>query len=137
MELGDLEWFAEHAHRVVVVDVDDRAAAFAITLLPGSSYQSPNYGWFRDRYDDFVYLDRIAVGEPWRRKGLASLIYDEMERDARSRSRMCCEVDLDPPNPASLAFHAGRGYAEVGQLRNAKGKLLTMLTREFPADAAR
>ena len=26
------------------------------------------------------------------------------------------EVNLDPPNEASLAFHRARGYSEVGQL---------------------
>jgi predicted GNAT superfamily acetyltransferase len=131
-----LAWFAEHAHKVVVVDDGGVAAAFAVTLLPGSTYQSPNYGWFAERYGDFLYLDRIAVGEGWRRRGLGSLIYDEMERDAIAHSRLCCEVDLDPPNPPSLAFHASRGYHEVGQLRNAKGKLLTMLTKELGADTA-
>lgn len=126
-----LEWFVENGHRVVVIDDDGSTAAFTVTLLPGSAYRSPNYGWFTERYADFLYLDRIAVGEPWRRRGLGTLIYDAMERDAVGHARLCCEVDLDPPNPASLAFHASRGYQEVGQLRNANGKLLTMLAKEF------
>ena len=28
---------------------------------------------------------------------------------------MTLEVNVDPPNPPSLAFHAGRGYVEVGR----------------------
>lgn len=27
---------------------------------------------------------------------------------------VCCEVNSDPPNPASDAFHARLGFAEVG-----------------------
>jgi len=28
---------------------------------------------------------------------------------------MTLEVNVDPPNPPSLAFHSGRGYVEVGR----------------------
>jgi len=133
MDEASLRWFVGHAHRVVVVEAAGEVAAFAVVLLPGTGYESPNYCWFSDRYDDFVYLDRIAVGERWKRQGLGTAIYDEMEREASAHSRLCCEVDVDPPNHASLAFHESRGYEETGQLRNAQGKVLTMLVKEIAA----
>ena len=27
---------------------------------------------------------------------------------------LVCEVDIDPPNEASLAFHRSRGFEEIG-----------------------
>ena len=104
-------------------------AAFTIVLEPGTRYWSDNYAWFTERYEDLWYLDRIAVDARWRRHGLATALYDEMELGAASHGRLCCEVDLDPPNRPSLAFHAARGYLEVGQRRDQSGKLLTMLEK--------
>jgi predicted GNAT superfamily acetyltransferase len=39
-----------------------------------------------------------------------------MERTAAGHGRMCLEVNLIPRNDASLAFHASRGYIELGRL---------------------
>ena len=44
-----------------VCEVDSEVAAFAIAYPPGTSYDSVNYLWHADRFDDFLYLDRIAV----------------------------------------------------------------------------
>ena len=30
-------------------------------------------------------------------------------------SLLCCEVNLEPPNPGSLRFHQRIGFTEVGQ----------------------
>ena len=45
-------------------------------------------------------------------------MYDALEGAARPRGRMLLEVSSEPPNRASLAFHAARGYREVGRLRH-------------------
>lgn len=42
---------------------------------------------------------------------------------------VCCDVNLDPPNPASDSFHAGFGFAEVGRARLASGKQVRYLVR--------
>ena len=42
-------------------------------------------------------------------------VYDEIEARARLAPVMCLEVNLDPPNEPSLAFHRRRGYVEVGR----------------------
>ncbi len=125
-----LFWFVEHA-RVVVIDVDGVVAAFAVVVEPGTSYSSPNYAWFSGRYERFLYLDRIAVAGNWRRRGIGSIIYDDSERKAARWGRLLCEVDLEPPNAASLAFHRSRGFVEVGQLRSRHGKMLIMLAKEL------
>ena len=44
--------------------------------------------------------------------------------------RMALEVNLLPPNPGSLAFHAGRGYAEVGRLGD-PAHLVSLMTKEL------
>jgi uncharacterized protein len=117
------------AERLLVVEAAGAIAAFAVAYGPGARYESPNYAWFSRRYDDFLYLDRIAVGTKFRRRGIATLLYDEMETAAKAHGRMVCEVYTEPPNPGSLAFHAARGYQEVERIVRADGHAYVMLAK--------
>ncbi len=91
-------------------------SAFLLAFDEGADYDSPNYLWFRERYPRFVYVDRIVVDSKARGQGLARLLYDDLFRLAVAADHeiVCCEVNSDPPNPASDAFHTRLGFAEVG-----------------------
>ena len=103
--------------RFDVVEADGVFAGFVITFGPGTAYDSENYRWFGARHGDrFSYLDRFVLRPEHRRLGVGGFVYDEVERDATPYGLMALEVNLVPPNDPSLAFHAGRGYAEVGRL---------------------
>ncbi|MGN6132719.1 MAG: GNAT family N-acetyltransferase [Nocardioidaceae bacterium] len=106
----------ELADRFDVVEVDGAFAGFVLTFAPGTSYDSENYRWFSERYDDFYYLDRIVLEESMRRRGLGTFVYDEVEVTGKPHGRLLLEVNLLPRNDVSLAFHAQRGYQEVGRL---------------------
>lgn len=93
------------------------ADALLIALDQNAAYDSPNFIWFRDRFDRFVYVDRVIVSPQMRGHGLARRLYEDLF-DAAARAghvRVCCEVNADPPNPASDAFHAAMGFDVVGQ----------------------
>ena len=62
-----------------MIDVDGAFAGFVITFAAGSAYDGENFAWFSERYDDFCYLDRVVIHEDFRRRGLGSLVYDELE----------------------------------------------------------
>jgi predicted GNAT superfamily acetyltransferase len=122
------------AHRAAaaflwVCVVEGQVAAFTIAYLPGTSYASMNYRWHAERFDDFVYLDRIAVDPSFRRRGIAAAIYDRMEAEAAPHGRMVCEVNSNPPNEASLAFHRARGYRELGHLTQPDGHQVALLEK--------
>jgi predicted GNAT superfamily acetyltransferase len=105
------------ADRFDVVDVDGAFGGFVVTFGPGTSYDSENYRWFTDRYADrFYYLDRIVLSDRFRRRGLGTFVYDEVEDVARKYDRLALEVNLVPRNGPSLAFHERRGFTEVGRL---------------------
>lgn len=105
------------ANRFDVIEDDGQFAGFVLTFEPGTPYDSENYAWFTERHGDrFYYLDRIVLHEEHRRRGLGGFVYDEVERLARPRGRLALEVNLTPRNDASLAFHAARGFVEVGRL---------------------
>ncbi len=92
------------------------AAALLITFDQDAGYDSPNFKWFQARHPRFVYVDRIVVSGRHRGKGLATLLYRDLFERARvtGHDRIVCEVNLEPPNPGSDAFHTKLGFAEVG-----------------------
>lgn len=132
-----LQWLISLAHSALAVDHEGRLAGFALAITPGGSYDSENYRWFAARYERFLYLDRIAVCAQLRRQGIATLLYDAMEAAAEPFERMVCEVNVEPPNPASLAFHGARGYVELGRLAHGEHKLVALLAKELTSGSAR
>lgn len=121
------------AARADVIDVDGSVAGFVLTFAADSAYAGLNFAWFRHRYGDagVYYLDRVVVADSHRPQGLAGLVYDAIEADAAAQcGRMCLEVNVEPPNEPSLAFHRGRGYAEVGR-RTFDGHAVAMMTKEL------
>jgi predicted GNAT superfamily acetyltransferase len=116
MDEARLHEVRETADRFDVLDVDGAFAGFVITFAPGTAYDSENYRWFAARHERFYYLDRIVLHEGFRRRGLGGQVYDEIERIAAPYTRLALEVNLVPRNDVSLAFHAARGYREVGRL---------------------
>jgi predicted GNAT superfamily acetyltransferase len=90
--------------------------AFLLAFDQGAHYDSPNFLWFRSRYPRFVYVDRIVVVSSARGHGHARRLYDDLfeQAIAAGHDRVVCEVNSNPPNPASDAFHAALGFVEVG-----------------------
>lgn len=112
-ELAGLAAQAFHFH---VARVGDSLAGFLLSLAPGADYGSLNYRWFSERYEQFVYVDRIVVADDHHGLGIGRRLYAGLERAmAGFAPSLTCEVNLAPANPGSLAFHGRLGFAEVGQ----------------------
>jgi predicted GNAT superfamily acetyltransferase len=125
----ELSWLepARLAHLVGEAFVARRvgvADALLLTFDQAADYDSPNFLWFRERYDAFVYVDRVVVADAARGRGLARRLYDDLFAAARAAGhvRIVCEVNSDPPNPASDAFHAALGFVPVGTAEIHGGK---------------
>ncbi|GGK01406.1 acetyltransferase [Pilimelia anulata] len=115
LDAGRLARFRDEWGRVDVLDAGGAFAGFVVTVESGTTYDSVNYAWFAQRFDRFLYLDRIVVHPDFRRRGLAGLAYDGVEARAAAYGRLTLEVNLIPRNDPSLAFHDARGYREIGQ----------------------
>ena len=89
--------------------------AFILCFDQDAGYDSPNFLWFRERYPRFVYVDRVVVAAKARGRGHARRLYEDLFDHVRRAGHavVTCEVNADPPNPASDAFHAALGFAEV------------------------
>jgi predicted GNAT superfamily acetyltransferase len=106
--------------------------AFLIAFDEAADYASANFRWFKARYPRFVYIDRVITAPAARGRGYARALYEDVfaRAVAAGHALIACEVNLEPPNPASDAFHARLGFAEVGRARLAStGKTVRYLTR--------
>lgn len=121
----------------LTAEVDGQFAGFCILFAQDAPYQSLNYQWFSRNYDDFVYLDRIAVHPDFRRYGIGRAFYAEViERFTGEYAVLCCEVNVRPRNDASLAFHQSIGFEEIAQQDTDGGNKtvsLLALPLELPA----
>ena len=90
--------------------------AFIMTFDQEANYDSPNFLWFCERYERFIYVDRVVVAAHARGRGHARRLYQDLFEHAgrAGHTLVTCEVNTDPPNPASDAFHAALGFTEVG-----------------------
>ena len=133
VDIEQMHWLASNATYFRVAKAQERLAAFLIGLRPGTAYGSLNYGWFCDRYEDFAYIDRVAVAAWARRHGLASRLYDDFAAAMPdSVTIMTCEVNTQPPNEESMRFHKQLGFREVGTLATENGnKTVALLLRDL------
>ena len=115
----------------LVATVDgDEPAGFCIVLPPGADYGSVNYRWFAERYDDFVYLDRVAIVPSAQGRGLGRALYDEVERLVDA-TWFTLEVNVRPRNDGSLAFHDRLGFVEVGQQETPYGARVSLMAKRL------
>ncbi len=107
----------------------DALLGFIIGMRPGSDYASENYRFFDARSADFLYVDRIVIDAARRGEGIGRALYDavfELARGAGLRE-VTCEVNLDPPNPGSLSFHARLGFQRIGEQETKNGSVTVAL----------
>lgn len=135
MDADDYRRIVGWAHRILVAEAAIGAggikpAGFMILVRPGSAYPSLNFAWFETRFDHHLYVDRIAVSETARGAGIGRALYDAALRIATANDdrRITCEVNVDPPNPESMAFHTRLGFRHLLD-RPWKDKIVAMLER--------
>ena len=104
---------------------------FLLALDHDADYASPNFLWFRRRLARFVYVDRIAIVKSARGRGVARRLYLDLFEQARAagHTRIVCEVNIDPPNSASDAFHAGFKFTEIGRADISANKSVRYMTK--------
>jgi predicted GNAT superfamily acetyltransferase len=137
VSVDGFEWFLGVADWFRLVEIDGELAGFLLGLRPGRPYDSLNYRWFCERYRDFFYIDRLAVDDRFRRRGVASTLYADIERRARALDArmLACEVNLKPRNEVSLDYHAHHGFLEVGRQDTDDGaKRVSLMIKTLVAD---
>ena len=113
-DMGRLKSLLDWSSHLIVIKKDE-IAGFIILMREGQDYDSLNYDFFNSQDYPFLYVDRIAIKDGHRRKGLGRKIYKKTIEIAEGLDVIaCCEVNTIPRNEPSLAFHENFGFKEVG-----------------------
>ncbi len=116
LDAARMRWFHANASYFRVAEVDGVIAGFLMAMHASVDYSSPNFLWFRERYPEFVYIDRIVIAEPYRGLGLGRIFYCDVTSYAEVRvPLLTCEVFLEPRDDVAVLFHGTYGFNEVGQ----------------------
>lgn len=110
---------------------DPAIAGFLLALPETATYGSINFGYFKSRYPNFAYVDRVVVNAGYRRGGIGRQLYAFLIESAQRKERITCEVNVRPPNPVSLSFHTSLGFAAVAEQDTEGGaKRVALMVRE-------
>jgi uncharacterized protein len=123
LDQPSLEWMIAHSFYQVTQGAD----GLLITFDQDAPYEGINFHWFKARFDRFIYVDRIVISAHARCHGLAKKYYTQLFDRAinAGHTRITCEINLDPPNEASMCFHAQMGFTQIGQAILENGKTVS------------
>jgi predicted GNAT superfamily acetyltransferase len=94
-----------------LVTVKEKFVGFAFIMDCKSDYKSLNYKFFKNSFENFLYVDRVAFLEEFQRKGYGTELYNEIYKIANNLGfPLCCEVNTIPLNKQSLDFHNKFGF---------------------------
>lgn len=133
MDAALLNRFYQHADYFRVAEVDGHLAGFLIALRDSTPHDSSNFQWFRAHCDQFVYIDRVVIGDLHRGHGLGRTFYADVQSYAEVRSpNLACEVFLEPRDDISVLFHGTFGFQETGQqVMPETGRRVSLLLKEL------
>ena len=94
---------------------DNEIKGFIICFREKSSYDSSNYKFFSNTESKFLYIDRIAIKDSFRRQGIGKSFYELIKKIAATKEiPLCCEVNTFPENLISRKFHENFGFKKIG-----------------------
>jgi predicted GNAT superfamily acetyltransferase len=119
----------ENASWGLLATQGEEIAGFVLCFDPGVEYDSENYRYFESHFDSHFYIDRIVIAKSFRGAGLGVALYESVFEEAKKRGAesVTCEVNLDPPNPVSIAFHRRMGFGDVGTQDTKGGSVVVQL----------
>ncbi|MFT5222527.1 MAG: putative GNAT superfamily acetyltransferase [Glaciecola sp.] len=100
----------------LVAEVEGAFAGFIFALPDGlDDFSALNYRWFEENLDSWLYVERVVVADGNQGRGIGRKFYDHlMERT--DRRHLVSEVNTNPRNDASLAFHDRFDFEPIGEL---------------------
>ena len=114
VNLNEMQHFLKIVDYFKTLKINNKVAGFLIALTPGKDYNSVNYKWFENKYESFMYVDRIVVAPTYQGHGFGTAFYNDLSNFSKNIiPRITCEVNINPPNKESMLFHTKYGFKQV------------------------
>ncbi len=134
VSIDEFLWFFKRSlYFKVSVNEKEQVCGFLLVLPTGLDYESLNYKWFSKNFSAFAYIDRIAIKEEFRGKGIGKSLYLDLEEYVeKDIKRIACEFNIKPENPISKNFHEGLEFKRVGtQLTENDTKEVSLMIKKI------
>lgn len=97
-----------------LISIENKIIGFILAFEENKKYDSLNYKWFNDNYQNFIYIDRVVVIDDYQNKSLGKLLYEKIEQNFRNtKEYILAEVNIVPMNKQSIVFHQNNGFKKV------------------------
>ena len=133
-DAGLSELLAFGGHHLVAVDRIGAVMGYLLSFPRESDYTDTEICEFRRRLaGPFLYICQIVVAQEHRRRRIGRTFYESLLDHALKvgAKTLCCDVNTDPPNPKSFAFHHEMGFVEIGRGRASDGTGIAYLVRKL------
>ncbi|YCM43407.1 GNAT family N-acetyltransferase [Verrucomicrobiaceae bacterium 227] len=133
MDAANYRSIAEQTSLNIVAEIDGKIVGCLLALRDGTAYKNGNYAWFSERYQNFIYIDRVIVDNQLRGSGIGRAFYTHVIDWAHDQQLpfIAAEISLNPPNPGSLRFHQKLDFEEVGTRQLPHGKTVSMMLKKL------
>lgn len=97
-------------------------------------YRHKNVDWLSARLENYIYIDRVVIGASAQGQGAGRALYADLETTARARghTHVACEVNTQPDNPGSHAFHRALGFDPIGDVERPNSVSVRYYVRKLP-----
>ncbi len=102
-----------------IIENDGVSVGYLFAIGQQQQYDGEEYQWFSENEaDNFYYIDQIAIAQQHRGLGIATALYDDLDKCARQHciQTLLCEVNSEPANHESLYFHQKRGFSSCHKI---------------------
>jgi len=123
------------SHRVAL-DAGRKMLGYVLAFTSGDPYDGGEFRHLMTKLRlPFLYVDQLAIDGSGRRRGIGRALYESLAGLARRRQLglLCCEVNVNPSNPDSMAFHLHMGFAQIASMTVNDGRTVALMTRELQA----
>ena len=118
-----MNYFLDISSYFKILHLNDSPIGFLIGIEPNKKYKSENYRWINEKYQSFIYVDRIIIDSNYTNMGLGTYFYNHLKNTFVGQFKyITCEVNLKPFNEQSLNFHKKYGFNVSGEQETEYGK---------------
>jgi hypothetical protein len=121
-------------YHLVAVDESGAVVGYLLSFPRDSDYDDTEFCWLRERIaKPFFYICQVVVASEHRRRQIGRAFYRDLLATARQRGAqiLCCDVNTNPPNLESFAFHYRLGFGEIGFGEASDGTEIAFLARKI------